>query len=162
MRPVLAALLVLTVQLIVACTPRPVAGQFYVVIEPTETGRFLDAVVSMTNDMGLSSTVSYVARGGGNSLNVIVATSWSVRLFGQNLPLSGNEDPSLCGTHGGPHNDPAQFVIRVNQKWASLNSEAAVTVINDLSAGLEMRGYAVSDEPAICGLAALAESSPEQ
>jgi hypothetical protein len=159
-RVVLATLLALTVQLIVACTPRPVAGRFYVVIEPTETGRFLDAVVSMTKDMGLRSTVSDAARGSGNPLNVIVATNRSVRLYGQNVPLSGNEDPSLCGTHRGPHSDPAQFVIRVNQKWGALNSEAAENVTRDIFAKLELFGYAVSEDPAICGLAALAGSLP--
>lgn len=160
-RAVLAVLLALTVQLIVACGPRPVAGRFYVVFEPTETERFLDALVSMTEDMGLSANVGHAERGSRGRLHIVEATSWSVRLWAQNVvKLSRDEDPSVCGSHEGTYLDPAQFMIDATPRWLALDPEAAATVTRDVFARLESLGYVVSEDQAICGLAVLANSLP--
>jgi hypothetical protein len=142
---------------VAACVPREGGDRFYVVVEPQETERFLNSVVSISKDMGLTADVGRAVNADGAQLHVIEATNRQTRLWVQNVLLSGREDPSICGSHDGTYSDPAQFVLYTKPTWLTLDSKISTAVAGEMFARLKVLGYAVRKDQALCGLAHLTE-----
>lgn len=155
----LGGLCMFVILLLVGCVPREGGERFYVLVKPDETQQFLSSVALMAKDLGLNASVGHAAKDNGEQLHVLEATNRQVRLWLQNVLLTGNEDPSLCGVHSGTHSDPAQFVIYTRPTWLALDSKIATVVAADVFARLKSRGYVVSKDQALCGLAGLSRKS---
>lgn|SRR6185503_12296387 len=148
---------VLAMLFLAACVPREGGDRFYVVIKPEETEPFLNSVVSMAKDMGLTADVGHAVNDDGAQLQVIEATNRQTRLWVQNVLLSGSEDPSVCGSHDGTYSDPAQFVLYTKPTWLAWDSKISTAVAGEMFARLKLLGYAVRKDQALCGLADLTE-----
>lgn len=155
----LGGLSMFVILLLVACVPREGGDRFYVIVKPNETQQFLSSVTLIAKDLGLNANVGHAAKDNGEQLHVLEATNRRVRLWLQNVLLTGNEDPSACGEHNGTHSDPAQFVIYTRPTWLALDSKVATVVAADVRARLKSLGYAVSKDQALCGLAGLSSKS---
>ncbi len=147
---------VLAMLFLAACVPREGGDRFYVVVKPEETERFLNSVVSIAKDMGLTTDVG-AGNDDGAQLHVIEATNRQTRLWVQNVLLSGREDPSVCGSHDRTYSDPAQFVLYTKPTWLTWDSKISTAVAGELFARLRLLGYAVRKDQALCGLAHLTE-----
>jgi hypothetical protein len=148
---------VLALLFVAACVPREGGDRFYVVVKPEYTERFLNSVVSMAKDMGLTPDVGHAVDDDGAQLHVIEATNRQTRLWVQNVLLSGREDPRVCGAHDGTYSDPAQFVLYTKPTWLTLDSKLSTAVAGEMFARLKLLGYAVRKDQALCGLAHLTE-----
>jgi hypothetical protein len=142
--------------LVASCVPPRGGGdRFYVVVRPEETGRFLDALVSIAKGEGLHSNVGQATNDKGEVLHVVEAEGHGVRLWAQNVLLIGNEDPTVCGVHEEPYSDPAQFIVYAKPTWLAFSRKSAVEVEGNVFARLRALGYEVDRKQALCGLAKL-------
>ena len=142
--------------LLAGCTGAPNTVEFYVVMKPEETSSFIGAFRSMASNAGFDTAEARIVSDTGNVLHVIEGRGHSVRLWAQNMPLSGEEDPAKCGAFSEPHSDPAQFVVSTTPRLFGTTS-AAQKWGDRILAELEASGFDVRRESPVCGMAALAE-----
>ena len=133
-----------------ASCSRPVVSEFYVVIVPDDTGRLLQTLATIAREDGLTTATGKAVARDGNTMRVIEAQGRGLTLWVQNLPLSGNEDPSLCGTHQGPYPDPAQYVVFTTAGFIGSKSDAmdlAARVFSKMRAA----GFDARKQTIVCG-----------
>jgi hypothetical protein len=127
---------------------------FYVVIKPDEASKFIEAVISVAKEDGLRTAVGETAFGSGDVLRVVEGRGNGSKLWVQSVPLSGHEDPKLCGVYNGPHPDPAQFIVFTEPRL--FGSKAAADQLGKrILSQLQKLGFDVRQTPLICGAAAL-------
>jgi hypothetical protein len=155
MRTVFFVLLCLAT--LVSCAPGPAVFQFYVVIEPTETGKFIGAVRAIAKEDDMETAASQVVSDTGNTTWTVEGRGHGVRFWLQNAPLSGTEDSKFCGVHVEPYSDPAQFVVFTTPRFGSVlkSSRAAALELGErLFSKLQKSGFDVRRQPVVCGAAA--------
>jgi hypothetical protein len=139
---------------LVSCAPGPAAFQFYVVIKPGETGKLIGAITSLANDNGLVTGAGQATSDTRNVTRVVEGRGNGVRFWLQNAPLSGREDPKLCGVHLEPYSDPAQFVVFTTPRFGFKSTHtAAVNLGEKMFSALQKSGFDVRQQPAVCGAA---------
>jgi hypothetical protein len=142
---------------LVACAPGRAAFEFYVVTKPDETAKFLGAVTSIAKDNGLETAVGKVTFDTGHVLSSVEGRGHGLTLWVQNVPLSGDEDPRLCGVHHKAYVDPAQFIVYTEPRFFETESThtAAVELGEDVLSKLRRLGFDVRREPVVCGAAVI-------
>ncbi len=141
-------------------TPGGAAFEFYVVISPDETGKFITAVTSIANDNGLETAAGQTRFDSGNVLWVVEGRGHGLRLWLQSAVLSGNEDPKLCGVHHEPYPDPAQFIVFTQPRLLGLSTrKAAVELGEKVLSQLHKSGFDARRVPAVCGAAVIHDAS---
>lgn len=132
---------------------------FYVVVRPSEAAQFVAALTTMAEDDGLETAVSRVTSDDtGNVLNVLEGRGHGLQLWAQNTPLSGSEDPKLCGVHSESYSDPAQFTVFTARRF--FGSRAAAKALGErVLSQLRKLGFDVRLEPAVCGEAVIRDRS---
>lgn len=131
---------------------------FYVVIKPNEAAQFVAALTTIAEDDGLETAVSRVTSDTGNVLNVLEGRGHGLQLWAQNTPLSGSEDPKLCGVHSESYSDPAQFTVFTAQRF--FGSRAAAKELGEqVLSQLRKLGFDVRLGPAVCGEAVIRDRS---
>ena len=154
----IVVLVLLGVAALTSCSAGSLAFEFYVVVEPSETAKFIGAVTTIAKEDGLEVAVGQAVSDKGNVMRAIEGRGHGLKLWVQNTPLSGQEDPKLCGVHPEPYPDPAQFVVSTEPR--SFGSKAAATKLGELVfSQLRKSGFDVRREPAVCGAAALHDRS---
>jgi hypothetical protein len=141
---------------LVSCAPSPAVFQFYVVIKPGETERLIGTITSQAKENGLVTAVGQATSDTGNVTRVVEGRGDGVRFWLQNAPLSGREDPKLCGVHDEPYSDPAQFVIFTTARFGfgfKSAHTAAVAPGEKMFSKLQESGFDVRRQPALCGAA---------
>ncbi len=53
----------------------------------------------------------------GNVLSVVEGRGHGLKLWAQNMPLSGREDPKRCGVHTEAYVDPSQFIVSTESRF---------------------------------------------
>jgi hypothetical protein len=90
----------------------------------------------------------------GSVLRVLEGRGDGLKLWVQSAPLSGHEDPILCGVFNEPHPDPAQFVVFTVPGF--LGSKAGATELGErVLSQLRNARFDVRREPPVCGAAAI-------
>lgn len=131
---------------------------FYVVIRPDETVKFIGALTAMAKEDGMETAVGQATSDTGNVLKVVEGRGHGLRLWAQNTPLSGQEDPKLCGIHPEPYSDPAQFTVFTVPTF--FGSKAAAAKLGEqVLSQIRKSGFDVRREPVVCGAAALRDRS---
>ena len=148
-------LLLLCFIVLVSCVPGNIAFKFYVVTEPSETARFIEAVASIAKEDGMEIARAHATSDTGGVLTIAEGRGHGVRLLIRNAELSGREDPRLCGRHRGPHPDPAQFFVTAEPRFFDFRFKAAVALGEKVRAQLRKAGFDVRPEPAVCGAAVI-------
>jgi hypothetical protein len=145
----------LCLAILVSCAPGPAVFQFYVVIKPGETGKFIGTITSLAKESSLVTAVGQTISDTGNVTRVVEGRGDGVRFWLQNAPLSGREDPKLCGVHHEPYSDSAQFVVFTTPRFGFESTRtAAVKLGEKMFSKLQESGFDVRRRPAVCGAAA--------
>ncbi|HEX5323707.1 MAG TPA: hypothetical protein VFW40_07970 [Capsulimonadaceae bacterium] len=145
-----AILVLLCFAALVSCAPGGAAVEFYVVIKPEETAKFIGAVTSIAKENGLETATSQTTFDTGEVLRVLEGRRPGLRLWVQNVVLSGNADPKLCGVHREAYPDPAQFVVFTEPRLLGFKS-ASVELGGKVSSKIRGLGFDVLRKPVICG-----------
>ena len=114
-----------------------------------EAERFIEELASVSKDNALTPSIGRATDDRGHTLRVIEAKGRGVRLWSQNMPLSGQENPATCGKSFEGHPDPGQFVISVQPSFLGRKSTASA-VLSEIEARLRQEGYEVGDTPTLC------------
>jgi hypothetical protein len=151
-------LVLIGVVALTSCSASGAAFEFYVVIKPDETAKFIGAVTAIAKEDGLETAVGQAVADTGNGLRVVEGRGHGLRLWVQSTPLSGREDPKLCGVHLEPHPDPAQFIVFTEPRF--FGSKAAAAELGErVLSQIQKSGFDVRREPAVCGAAAIHDRS---
>jgi hypothetical protein len=119
------------------------AASAYVTIKPTDREKFFEDLVAIANSRGLETWVSSAVPNDGPALYVLEGSGRALKLWAQNVLLSGRE----CGGSGSAQNDPGQFKIHVlPSMWLPLRSRATA-LFQSISRDLSNKGYHVAAEP---------------
>ncbi len=152
------ALLLASVAAMTSCSQAGVTFKFYVVIKPEETEKFIDAVKEIGKENGMEAAAAKVVSDTGKVLNVVEARGHGVKLWAENIRLSGKESPNVCGSHFEPYPDPAQFVIFTEPKF--FGSRVAAKELGErVLSQMQKQGFDVRQAPVVCGAAALHEQT---
>ena len=138
----------------VSCTYVTGHNAAYVIVEPHMADQFLNTMGVLSSEHGLTPHFMNSKPPQGAVTHMLEGSGWSLVLWLQNVPLSGQEDETSCGAKGGPHPDPAQFVFYVEPRSWSTQAradEVAGKIVRSLKAG----GFDVRERPVLCGLSAL-------
>ena len=135
---------------LMSCAPGPAVFQFYVVIKLGETGKFIGTITSLAKENGLVTAVGQATSDTGNVTRVVEGRGDGVRFWLQNAPLSGREDPKLCGVHHEPYSDPAQFVVFTTLRFGFTSTHtAAVNLGEKMFSKLQESGFDVRDRKSV-------------
>ena len=141
-----------------SCSGTVVTFKFYVAIKPDETAKFIDAVTAIAKENGLETATDQIVADTGYASTALEGRGHGLMLWVQNVPMSGGEDPKLCGVHSEPYPDPAQFVVSTEPRF--FGSKAAATKLGErVLSQIQKSGFDVRRKPAVCGAAALHDLS---
>jgi hypothetical protein len=122
----------------------------YVLVTPTTASSFTEDLASLARKHGLSPSVGRATDDKGHTLHVLEAKGRRMRLWSQNMPLSGQEDPAMCGRHTEPYPDPGQYIVLIKPTVPLLGDGASIEVATQLRQELSQLGYGVREKPAVC------------
>jgi hypothetical protein len=88
--------------------------EMYAVATSESAGHYIRDVASLVRRHGLTPNIGSTTDDKGHTLRVLEAKGRWLRLWSQNMPLSGNEDPAACGKPAEAHPDPGQFIISID------------------------------------------------
>ncbi len=127
-----------------------IAFEFYVGLAPERTSEFIGVVRAIAKEDGFETAVGQARSDTGSVLTVLEGRGHGVKLWVQNVPLSGEEDKGLCGDQ--PHPDPGQFMVSTEPRFFGSKAEARELGKRVL---LQVRksGFDVRQKPVVCGAA---------
>jgi hypothetical protein len=137
-----------------SCSSGGIATEFYVVIDPDESAKFIEAVTSIAKEDGLATAIGQSVYDTGDVMRIVEGRGHGIKLWVQSMPLSGNEDPTLCGIHSEPYSDPAQFLVSTEPRFFG-SKAAAVELGERMFFQIQKAGFDVRRESPVCGAAAL-------
>jgi hypothetical protein len=130
--------------------PGPIAGEVYVTVPAEKASLFTTHLATLVKRYGMIPNLGRAVDDKGYSLQVLDATSPSVRLVSQNVLLSGQEDPKLCGVYTEPHSDPGQYSISVSPSTKMGDPRDSRELLVKIVKDLKDDGYDVQQQPIIC------------
>lgn len=136
--------------LLVSCNQSKGQVEFYVLIAPEKVDRYLSDLASIAQKNDLSADSGRATDDRGNVMHVLEAKGQGIRLWSQNLPLSGKEDPSQCGYYSEPHPDPGQFIISVGARHPFVATKLVTQLATRIEKRLMEFDYDVRATPAVC------------
>lgn len=122
----------------------------YVLVTPATASRFMNDLALIARDQGLSSSAARATDDQGHTLHVLEAKGRGIRVWSQNLPLSGHEDAAICGRHGEAYPDPGQFILTVESRLPFLHEKTPIEVATKLRKDLLRLGYQVLQKLVTC------------
>jgi hypothetical protein len=131
---------------------------FYVEAASSNTTRFTRDLGEIVVRHGLAPKLGQATDDRGNTIHVLEATGHWLRLWAQNVPASGSEDPSICGSHTETYTDPGQYVIVIGPRLGLAAAQDEVRVTSAIKGELSARGYEVRAIPLACSR--LARTAP--
>ena len=131
--------------------PGSIVAKVYVIV-PAEknASQFTTYLASVVKRHGMTPSVGKATDDKGYSIYVLDATSPSVRLRSENVLLSGQEEPKLCGLYTEPHSDPGQYFVSVSQSSQMTDSRASREMLANIVKDLKVDGYNVQSQYVIC------------
>lgn len=138
-----------------SCSSGDKIREFYVIVEPQMSARFVSDLSEIARRHGLTASVGQATDDRGNTMRVVEAKGNLLRLWSQNMPLSGEENPTVCGPHQEPHPDPSQFIVSLRGSVPFMLTNRAEQLQLNLIADLKSAHYDVRMVPVDCGASAL-------
>jgi hypothetical protein len=141
-----------------ACGNSEDAATVYVLIplskaapaETAGTSGFTQDLAAISKRHGLAPNPGKSVDDKGHAFYVLEAKGNSVRLWSTNMPLSGQENPALCGRHSEPHADPGQYTITIDHSLPLIGKTQPRKLISEISKELKTAGYEVRPSPVEC------------
>ena len=146
----LALISIMSIFLLGSCGKYESVEKFYILIEPDDTANFMSALASIAEEIGFSVKQGTATDDKGYTLYVLSARRRMIRIWSQNQPLSGMEDPLQCGTYTRPHPDPGQFFISITPLFFFVSESAVNDVANDVREKLSLAGFQIYESPEKC------------
>ena len=147
-------LVLLCLVVLASCAPGGAVVEFYVVLKPEDATKFITAIKSIAAKEKLETAEGRTRFDSVNTLRVVEGRGHGLKLWAQNVVLSGNENPKLCGVHNEPYPDPAQFVVFTEPRLLGFKS-AARELGERVFSKLHGLGFDVLRKPAVCGAAVI-------
>jgi hypothetical protein len=123
----------------------------YVVVPASKmAAEFPTELARLVKQHGLEPHLGHATDDHGITLRVLEANGEWIRLWSQNVDLSGHESPLICGTYDEPHPDPGQYVVYASSELGPLNERGATKLISGLEEKLVADGYDVRRAPVLC------------
>lgn len=153
------ALLLLCIPALAACGNSKDVATIYVLTPPQEASRLTEELAVITRRHGLNPNLGHATDDKGHTLHVIEASGHWLYLWGQNMPLSGSEDPILCGHYSEGHPDPGQYIVTVDHGLVRIGLNHVLAVVapgkpralmSEISKELSADGYTVRSRPVLC------------
>ena len=132
-----------------SCNAEDARTTVYVLVTPAERS-FTSDLASLLRAHGLTPSVGRATDDRGHILNVLEAKGRRMRVWSQNMPLSGQEETATCGKHTEAYPDPGQYIVRVRPAWWSPGEASAIELAGQLRQELSKSGYEVRDRPVTC------------
>ncbi|MFL6575899.1 MAG: hypothetical protein ACJ8MR_04750, partial [Povalibacter sp.] len=115
----------------------------YVTINPSDTDRFLTDLGAISKSRGLEPWRGSATPDDGRTLYVFEARGRALRIWAENVLMSGHE----CVDFPGVGSDPGQFVISASPAaWLPMR-DRATALFEQLRKDLSNRGYTLSSQP---------------
>lgn len=133
-----------------SCDTQYNEAEFYVVISPGQTASYFNDLETLSAAAGLSHAKGRASDDQGHITHVFAAHGRFIRIWSQNLPLSGREDLSRCGAHSEPYPDPGQFFVAVSSRFPFASGRSVGDVQRRIREGLIAKGYEIFEEPLEC------------
>lgn len=153
-RQLTGTLLLLTSLCVTSCgsgsNTRSIAAETYVIVPAEKSSLFTTYLASVVKKHGMVPNLGKATDDKGYSVYVLDATSPSVRLRSENVPLSGHEDPKQCGVYTEPHSDPGQYFIWVSPSTLTADTRDSRELLAKIVEDLEVNGYDVRKNPVKC------------
>ena len=131
---------------------------FYVIVKPENVAMFIEAITAIAKEDGLHTAVGQATSDSGDVMNVVEGRGQGLKLWAQNAPMSGQENPKLCGIYVEAHSDPNMFVVFTEPRF--FRSRTAATELGErVLSQLLKAGFDVRRSPPLCGAAAIHERS---
>ena len=159
--------LLLCTFLLAACGNSKDAATIYVLAPPQKAVRFTEDLAAISKRHGLNPNLGSSTDDKGFTFRVIEANGRWMRLWSTNMPLSGQENPALCGHYAEGHPDPGQYIVTVdhglvriglNYVLAMIAKGRPYALISEISRELKASGYTVRSRPAECSSLSKEES----
>ena len=115
----------------------------YVTIDPAKTNRYLEDLAGIARAQDLTSASAIATPDDGAALYVFEARGHALRIWSQNMLLSGHECPEFPNVG----NDPGQFRIVVRPAMWFRAWSRAQGLFEKVKADLVAKGYAVTSTP---------------
>jgi len=157
MRSLFAATLLLLSSLMTSCGLQGAQVSMYVLATSATAASFMGDLASLARRHGLNPSIGRATDDKGHTLHAFEAKGRGMRVWSQNMPLSGSEDAAMCGRHTEAYPDPGQFIIIVGPRLP-FRGGASMELAAQLRQELAQLGYEVLEKPATCS--SLAKSAP--
>jgi hypothetical protein len=151
-------LILLSIVALTACAGFPAVFEFYVVIKPDETEKFITTIKAIAKEDGLETATGQAVSDTGNVLRVLESRGNGLTLWVQSAMVSGKEDPKLCGVHPEPYPDPAQFIVFTEPRLFG-SKAAAIELGERVFSRLHNAGFDVRRKQVVCGAAVIHDHS---
>lgn len=138
--------------------PGAILGEVYVIVPAEKSSLFTTYLASVVRKYGMIPNLGQATDDKGYSIYVLDATSPSVRLRSENVPLSGHEDSEQCGVYNEPHSDPRQYSITVSSGTQMVDSHDSRDLLAKIVKDLKADGYAVQQQSIKCSKQSKIES----
>ena len=122
----------------------------YVLASKMSASRFNTDLATIAQRHGLKPSVGQSTDDRGHTFHVVEASGWRVRVWSQNMPLSGHEDLALCGNHPEPYPDPGQYIVRLSPTIWIFGEAASVNLAALFRDELSQLGYEIRESVAPC------------
>ncbi len=143
-------ILVLSGFFLTSCEINKNRMDFYVVLSSSNVSRFTQDLASLATKYGLTPKLGQATDDQGHTLHVVEAKDRWMRLWSQNLPLSGHENPDLCGKYTEAHPDAGQYIVTVTSRFPFVSETRIRTLTAQLKNELSEIGYDVREGSIIC------------
>ena len=144
--------------ILTACGDSKDAATIYVLVPPRNAPRFTRDLAVIAKHHGLKPDLGRSV-GRSHVYWVVEADGHWLHLWSTNVPLSGYENPSLCGHYAEGHPDPGQYYVTVdhglvklglNHVLAKMAPGTPHALMVEISKDLTASGYVVRKTPALC------------
>jgi hypothetical protein len=122
----------------------------YVLASPSKAAAFNDDVGAIIGKYGFSQNPGKTVYDSGLAYYVMNGTGHSLWFWSTNLPLSGQEDRSVCGHYSEAHPDPGQFELSISRIWPFGTKALQRELLAKISSDLKAARYEIRTRPVLC------------
>jgi hypothetical protein len=144
------SLMLLSSIILASCGYSGDAATIYVLTPPDRASRFTEDLAAIAQRHGLAPNPGRATDDKGHEVYVLEAKNTWVRLWGENVPLSGREDPARCGEYDEPHSDPGQYVVTLDRRFPLIAKKEPRRLIDAIGNELKASGYDIRHSPEVC------------
>lgn len=138
--------------MLAGCNVKKNVDPVFILVNPSQVPRLFSEIGVLAKENGMVLNPGQASDDAGNTLRVLEAKNWKVRIWIQNMPLSGQEDVRMCGSFSEPHPDPGQYILTIMPRVPSVGREYIKDLRFEIINKLKEKGFSILKEPEICSV----------